>query len=144
MSELPILYLSKDETKNTELKSLMTDELWCLVKIEYCEEDPYLKQGETTTTGTRDIVAFIYGKTDPITISKKLRNARQAAIRIYDKVKTGDRVKASQDIIDLRRSICDTCPFKYSKWLGSACGKCGCNIKSKTTLITESCPIHKW
>jgi hypothetical protein len=54
-----------------------------------------------------------------------------------------------------RRDICRECPEatrnqrlldKSSKGLTtcSTCKKCGCNIKAKTSLATETCPIGKW
>ena len=41
-----------------------------------------------------------------------------------------------------RRNICDSCEFK-SRVMG-VCKKCGCVIKSKTTLKASHCPIGKW
>lgn len=54
-----------------------------------------------------------------------------------------------------RRDICRDCPeaTKNRKQLHlsnkgltacSMCKQCGCNIKAKTSLISETCPISKW
>lgn len=52
--------------------------------------------------------------------------------------------QAPPDIIKKRREICKTCKYlrQRSLWdVGlSRCGICGCFIKAKTALITESCP----
>lgn len=39
-----------------------------------------------------------------------------------------------------RRDICKSCP----KRMGPICGDCLCVIKSKTAMVSSSCPLGKW
>ena len=38
-----------------------------------------------------------------------------------------------------RIRICNSCPYG-----GNRCDLCGCFIKTKTVLLSSSCPIGKW
>ena len=47
---------------------------------------------------------------------------------------------ATKRTIEKRRAVCDSCAFRD----GGACTKCGCNIKSKTSLSAKFCPEGFW
>lgn len=71
----------------------------------------------------------------------------------------------NEDIKEKRMKICHKCPL-YKDILGGICNSnlwlnpktgevsteqednyyrgCGCRLQAKTTLITASCPAHKW
>ena len=51
----------------------------------------------------------------------------------YGKIVDNDELKK-------RRIICKDCEFRMKK----KCNLCGCYIKYKTRLSTESCPEKKW
>lgn len=56
--------------------------------------------------------------------------------------------KSSQELIDKRFSICQTCE-KYDN-IEQACNVCGCNINKKKVFLNklawldQSCPLNKW
>lgn len=117
--------------------------MWLSVKIEYGDETCLILEDQTKVTGVKNIIKALGGQYDP-SLSKRLSNARKAAVKIIDHaVKTGE-VKAPEDVIKHRRKICSTCPYNQKKLLGDTCMQCGCNISSKTTFLTESCPEFKW
>lgn len=43
-----------------------------------------------------------------------------------------------------RLNICAVCPMLRAGLLGPRCAKCGCFVKLKARLATESCPAGKW
>lgn len=47
---------------------------------------------------------------------------------------------AEENIIATRKEICNKCEFRE----GGKCGKCGCFLRHKTRLASESCPISRW
>lgn len=51
----------------------------------------------------------------------------------------------NKDISSKRLDICNECENRrYIFKLGYVCNKCGCILKSKTTVENEVCPINKW
>lgn len=139
---MPTLYISQN-SKSSELKSQMTDSMWQQVLVVYHDAAPLLILNDGTQMG--DLVDIIgYLSNQKPTLIKKLSNAKSAAVRTYKQaIKTGE-VYASPEAIKARRSTCNSCPFNKTKLFISVCEKCGCNIKSKTSLITEVCPLDKW
>lgn len=53
-------------------------------------------------------------------------------------------LKAPDNVIEERRSICEGCPYNIKAALGRACSACGCYIKPKTMLALTKCPKNKW
>lgn len=53
---------------------------------------------------------------------------------------------AAPDVRAERMAVCEACPsFLASEdILGPQCSVCGCFLKAKTALITQSCPDGKW
>lgn len=51
-----------------------------------------------------------------------------------------DQPKATQDIIDSRISICDSCEFRNN----DHCTQCGCTISVITQVKFSKCPLDKW
>lgn len=49
---------------------------------------------------------------------------------------------ASEDVINSRLNICDSCSKKDNT--KDKCTACGCKLYHKTRLKSESCPIGKW
>jgi hypothetical protein len=50
--------------------------------------------------------------------------------------------RSDKELIEQRLEICKVCPaFKPRT---KRCGKCGCFMELKTTLMQASCPIGKW
>jgi len=73
----------------------------------------------------------------PLTIAK---NAAGAAGRVMRAAVNHHAVKVSDEEQARRLSICKGCEW----FTGSRCTKCGCVMRWKTKLATESCPIGKW
>ena len=73
--------------------------------------------------------------------SKKhqVKNAAKSLIR---NVSSGFRF-VSLLARDERFRICNKCPYLKHRLL-LRCSKCGCSLKLKTRLESESCPINKW
>ena len=50
--------------------------------------------------------------------------------------------RSDQEEIEKRLEICKTCPsFKKNT---QRCGKCGCFMSLKATLLQAKCPLGKW
>ncbi|OMI16719.1 DUF6171 family protein [Leptospira weilii] len=43
-----------------------------------------------------------------------------------------------------RLSLCLSCPLLLKTFLSERCSSCGCFVRLKTKLKSESCPIGKW
>jgi hypothetical protein len=41
---------------------------------------------------------------------------------------------------DARLAVCAGCP----EFTGNSCRKCGCGLRAKASMRTESCPLAKW
>lgn len=92
----------------------------------------------------------------PTTGSLVQRMVKTAAKGAVGLTKVALRVGiAKDDIIKLRRDRCRVCEFatknadpKYAANNGltnlSRCTKCHCNIKAKTQLVSEHCPVGQW
>jgi hypothetical protein len=48
---------------------------------------------------------------------------------------------APDDVLAMRRGVCDSCEHKTANFL---CGKCGCIILLKTRKNNSECPVGKW
>ncbi len=137
-----VLYLQRDSDDSTKLKSQMTDDMWKQVKVEYSEEGTYLVLSDDSKINEVDAIVTHLSKAP--SLSKKIANAQTAARKAYRHAVETGVVQASTTDIEARRKICSGCPFSQKRFFGSTCMKCGCNIKLKTSVLTESCPISKW
>ena len=54
----------------------------------------------------------------------------------------GEKLSVTKDIAEKRLEVCYTCP-KYIKDQ-NRCSLCGCYLKAKARMATETCPIGKW
>jgi len=56
--------------------------------------------------------------------------------------------RAPDDVIEQRRATCRACPFASpctsNPLKFCTCMKCGCVLKAKTKIASESCPVGKW
>ncbi len=54
--------------------------------------------------------------------------------------------KSTQEVIDLRLSICKGCEFWDAQALNGSgrCLKCGCSTWAKLRMASEKCPLDKW
>jgi hypothetical protein len=138
---MAILHLNPNDPNTELLKSQMTDSMWRKVRVTYTQLPLHLEIDNRQITDLKDIVAYL--QDDPTT-THKLQNARKAAANAFEQLKKTGNIKVSKQQIEVRRDICNNCPFKVRKWLGDTCSKCGCNIKSKTLLLSEVCPLGKW
>jgi hypothetical protein len=73
-------------------------------------------------------------------IFTQIGNAAQAATRVVSASFTGNQVKASAEVVEQRKEICNSCEFLNN----DKCSKCGCRYKLKIQLATEKCPVSKW
>ena len=70
---------------------------------------------------------------DLITKAKTLGKAAVKAVK-------APKVKAAPHLVAEREAICAKCPMMEN----GKCLKCGCSLKYKQKLETESCPIGNW
>jgi hypothetical protein len=139
---MKILYLTKDE-RSSELKSKMTDHMWQQARILYHEDNPLLiMEDGTRVEGTNEILKHL--SPQGVTFFRKLLNAKEAMVRTLRQVINGKDLLVDKSIMQTRRDLCSACPFNQSSFLGNTCTKCGCNIRAKTKLVAEFCPMEKW
>ena len=76
------------------------------------------------------------------TLAQKIKSVSYSAL---EWAKAGFAVVTEEDFYK-RREICLSCPFFDSTaYFGDGkCTKCGCDMKIKTRMATESCPIGNW
>jgi hypothetical protein len=74
------------------------------------------------------------------TWAETLGNAVQATARASKAFVNGEELKVSEMVYNTRLSICDGCEEKQ----GLRCKLCGCFIKAKAWLTTETCPKGAW
>ena len=136
------LVLQKSSKKTEQLKPLMTDQMWMSVKIQY-GEDTYLELEDGSKITEVDKIVTILGGRLP-SMQTRLRNAGKAAKKVYKKVISNEHPLADKETVEKRRAICDVCPYNQKKLFSDTCLQCGCNIRAKTTFLTEVCPEDKW
>lgn len=51
-----------------------------------------------------------------------------------------DKPQANTNTIDMRKSICFSCPY----FANEVCGECDCLVEQKTLYEESKCPIGKW
>jgi hypothetical protein len=59
---------------------------------------------------------------------------------------TAKRLLADDSLKNHRRELCNSCPEMYVQGISNAkiCGKCGCIVLTKTTILNAKCPLGKW
>ena len=67
---------------------------------------------------------------------------KQLSNRLAETKRSLVSLQAPQEIVDARRSICNSCESLFEPTM--QCKKCGCFIRSKTLIARYSCPINKW
>jgi len=135
------LYLSTNEKKADEVKDFMLDYMWSQVQIKYTDENCYLiLEDETRIDNPTQIIQALKAKDLPT----KIKTATIAAKKAYNQFKSQGFIRASEELVAERRSICNSCPYSKTKLFTQVCTECGCHIKTKTLLISESCPLNKW
>jgi hypothetical protein len=70
------------------------------------------------------------------------KNLGSDIIKNIASVAGGNALSVPEDVINRRKSICNSCEF-FDKQK-ERCIKCGCNMAVKTYLKASSCPINKW
>jgi hypothetical protein len=73
-------------------------------------------------------------------LTTQIKNAGNAAKRVISASLRGEQVYASPEEMDRRKAICANCEY----WKDNRCLQCGCLLKAKIKLQTESCPVGKW
>ena len=66
--------------------------------------------------------------------------ALESAFAILDNAKKGGNLKASEEVISIRKKICGMCPLLK----GKRCASCGCFVNLKMKLYAASCPEGFW
>ena len=72
----------------------------------------------------------------------RVRNAIVAGSRIISAAARGNKLGASTEVQASRLAVCLACE-EYRK-SDETCAECGCPVKNKIALSTESCPLGKW
>tara|TARA_Y100000817_G_scaffold293553_1_gene266624 strand:+ start:4023 stop:4382 length:360 start_codon:yes stop_codon:yes gene_type:complete len=70
--------------------------------------------------------------------SNLLRSIKNAGKKILK----GEKLSADSIVSEKRLEICNQCP-KFIKEQGR-CSLCGCFLKAKVRIVSETCPIGKW
>lgn len=139
-----ILYLRKESCPvSSEIRAAMTDPLWQLVKVVYIEGSPYLETSTGHLSEPSAIISYLQSQISP-SFAKQIDTARIAATKALNEIRETGSAMAPLEMVAFRRSVCMQCPFGVKKLFLYKCSQCGCHIKTKTSLITESCPIGKW
>lgn len=81
-----------------------------------------------------------YSSPQPATWKQKAKNFGNAVVDTTGRAIRGEPVKASEDAVTARKSICEAC--EHLK--GSVCELCGCYYPAKIRLAGQSCPKGKW
>ncbi|WP_232424453.1 DUF6171 family protein [Leptospira alstonii] len=53
-------------------------------------------------------------------------------------------IKKESDFSKKRLETCLSCPLILKGFLSEQCSVCGCFVRLKTKLKSESCPIFRW
>jgi uncharacterized paraquat-inducible protein A len=72
------------------------------------------------------------------------KNFGNSVVKNVTNVVKGEQLKATSEKSKERINICLKCKFITGKPSNERCGKCGCWLRLKTQLQSESCPIGKW
>ena len=75
-------------------------------------------------------------------VIEQLENATKALGRMAVNKAIGNRVRATKGETKRRMMICEKCENFIMR--NHRCSKCGCRLKLKLRLETESCPLGKW
>ena len=72
-------------------------------------------------------------------------------VKIFNKIRniiigTANNILGlKKEISNPRMEICNRCEYAKDIFkLGKICSKCGCILKSKTTVENEHCELNKW
>lgn len=133
------LYLANDKDGN-KLRLLMTDQMWQQVRVEQSDSTKLDSNGKQITSSHKILIELGQHPT----FFQSIKNFVNALIRIFQQIQKNKPLKSPKETIEERKLICKTCPFNKRKFLNMTCTQCGCIIKSKVVLSTESCPINKW
>ena len=77
-----------------------------------------------------------------LTIIDKAGNFISASGKIVQAFSQGKEVITNDEVTEYRLKKCASCEFASKNY--TWCGLCGCYIKAKTRVTTESCPAGKW
>ena len=139
---MKVLYIKTGTQKTADLQKLMTDKMWREVVIKYSNQDTYLLlEDQKILLDISDIIKVI----DPRyrTFFKKIIRFLYAISKICKVIIKGQRLFVDKKIQKERRDTCIKCTLKRGRFFRT-CSICGCNIRLKTKMTTESCPIEKW
>lgn len=119
----------------------MQDSMWQKVEVDYGDKIVLILEDQSKIEDQDLIIAILK---DNLSFQEKLNNASNSLKKIIKSKIGGERVLASNEEITKRRNICKECPFNQRSFYGRVCSECGCNIKAKTSFLTEHCPKEKW
>ncbi len=75
-------------------------------------------------------------------IPEQARNLSKTALDIAKSFAKTRRLLVSDDLIDLRNSICESCD-RY-EFESSRCRECGCFMVNKVRFNGATCPLNHW
>jgi len=133
------LHLGNDKV-GKKLRGLMTDDMWQQCDIKHTVQTILYSDNKEY----RDLNSILKQLGQDVSFKQTIKNAHAAVIRAVKQNRNNKPLKASQQTIEQRKALCTSCPFTKKKFYGEICTRCGCIIKNKIKLTTESCPINKW
>jgi len=73
-------------------------------------------------------------------ITQQATNVIQAVSDTYNSLVAGNPLFASKETAEARWKTCEGCEYRN----GNTCSLCGCGLKAKTQLASQSCPAGRW
>lgn len=135
------LFLSHDSEKNKQIQSSLTDEIWQTIEVDY-DSEVYLLLEDGSKIQDLDLILALLRPS--LSFERKIKNLGTSFKNLVKAKVGGEKILASNEEINKRRAVCKDCPFSVRSFYGKVCSECGCNIKAKTSFLTEECPKGKW
>jgi len=74
--------------------------------------------------------------------AQMIKNLSSSVKNISKSLLKGEKIKLPKKQAEERMKICMTCPQYVAD--ENRCSLCGCYLRVKIRIATESCPINKW
>jgi len=139
---MKVLYIKTGSSKSLELKRMMTDQMWREVVVKYSNEDTcLLLEDKTIIKEISNIIKIIDPKYK--TLTKKISRFMRAMISAGKELIRGKGIFINSEVKEQRKKLCKQCKFKHGRII-KTCNLCGCYLRLKIKMSTESCPLDKW
>lgn len=112
---------------------------------EYLQIDPNAYRELQIKYSTQMVVSGCCGQSASASLKmpalrRQMKNAATAVAKAANAAIHGNKVMASDELVEKRMNVCKSCEFLK----GNRCTKCGCFYEWKIKLETEKCPMGFW